>query len=186
MTVGALRFDLSSEAERAKRSGGALFRYISAAALIIVAITIGDQIVTGFLLDRSPLVHEVTAAVVVFLACLVVLCYWAIFYAFSPSATSVELDSRGLTLSYRSGKSVRVLWKNPHLSIVRTYQSRNEIADRYPSEHTTLVGPMGRTNWVTPEVADAILAHTESLGLHARRREKSSGNSRSITIRITT
>jgi hypothetical protein len=181
----ALRFDLTNEAKRFAASSRFL-RYIIGAGLVIIIITIGDQIVTGLVLPASVIVHEITVVLVVFLAALAVGCYWWVFHFSSPSASSLALDSDGVTLAYPNQKLIRILWnsRRPNLRLLLTYTGGPGFEGQPPSEFASLTCSMGKLNWVTPQAADAVIAQAESHGLSVIRREKSTKNGKSVDVRI--
>lgn len=186
MFMTGTRFDLSAEAARARKNSG-LIRYILTAALGVLAVTIGDQVWTVLIPASSPTVRAIAVALIVFLAALLILDYWAVFYAISPSATELNLDSQGLTLLYSRNRSVRVLWKSPSfkLKLVRFLAKGSGMGGQPLTEWVSMVGPTGRITYITPQAADAIVAAAKTRGLSVGQREKVTDDGREVQVRLT-
>jgi hypothetical protein len=172
------RFDLTLEAERFSKNVGAL-RYFVAAALVAVLGTIVDLIVTQIASRPVSAVWIIAIGLVVLLSAVAVTACFLAFRFLSPSATSVEIDSEGLILTYASSRAFRLRWKSPtfRLRLDRLIKESTGIGNQPPKEQVTLWSQFAKQNWINFEVLESIVAAAENHGLSIERRPATLSNS---------
>ena len=187
----AERFDLAAEAELASQ-GARPFRYILVVGLTVVLAIVAYKFTEGGLLGSDSVQNGFYIGALTFTLLLAGWGYYAAIWTLGPSASTLLLDSNGATLCYSTSKSSTLAWERPRfrLRVVRTFFDNPTSLVALPREHTSLIGPYGRINYISREASDALVAQAETHGLSVLRSEKKVNpfwgkNECQLVIRIT-
>lgn len=166
MKESSTTFDLSAEATRFRRNVG-LLRYLFAAVLVIIVVSIVDSIVTGIILEASQFTRWLTVGIVLLLGAVAAFGYWGVFYLRSPSAASLELGPDALVLSYPGAKRISLAWNSPKFKLyLRRFRPPDRGFGNEPQvERATLWGPHYKLTRVTISALEAILETGRQKGL---------------------